>query len=79
MGRCGSTLLCQIFYRLPKTFVLSDAFAGGILIGSYNKGLMSWEDAKKHMRSIVRLQCKPMHKVRLQVVGYEITFVAERV
>jgi len=62
-GRCGSTLLCQIFWRLPQTIVLSDPFPQHFLLRLYHHGLMSKEEVALQIRNTLRLQGKPMLKV----------------
>jgi len=63
-GRSGSTLLCQMFYRLPKTLVLADPFAKNFLNTEYLKGNILRKDADLIGQNMVRLQAKPLHEVK---------------
>jgi len=62
-GRCGSTLLCQMYYKMPGTLVSSDHCACGKVMLLYHEHRISRNVAANLIRDIIRIQCKPLQNV----------------
>jgi hypothetical protein len=59
-ARCGSTLLCQMFQKLPDTRSMSEPWATTLAHAYYVIGKLSHQgdEYEKILKSIIRLQCK---------------------
>jgi len=57
-ARSGSTLLCQIFAKLPKTLVLSDPYVWAYLLRAYRVGEVTRAQTKQLIKSTVPLILK---------------------
>jgi len=64
LGRCGSTLLCQIFNRLPNTLVFSDPFIHSYITTAYHYNKLTYKQCTQLVRSTQRLLLKPKNKVK---------------
>jgi len=62
-ARSGSTLLCQIFHRLPNTAVFSDPCIHYYLNKYYQLKLLNNEECSKLVKSTMRLLLKPKVQV----------------
>ena len=59
IGRCGSTMLCQVFERVPGTLVMSEPDAPLKLCDMQSLNKVSDKDYDNIVRSMVRVLCKP--------------------
>ena len=58
-GRCGSTMLCQVFEKVPGTLVLSEPDAPLKVRDMQTLRKVSDEEYNDIARSTVRVLCKP--------------------
>lgn len=63
-GRCGSTLLCQMFNKLPKTTVMSEPWALLHAREWYHKGSFARNQYEKLVGSLAKLLLKDRTKVQ---------------
>jgi len=68
-ARSGSTLLCQIFWRLPNTQVLADPFIQNYINMLYLQGHISKKEAALMAINATRLQAKPLLQVMRQYIS----------
>jgi len=66
-GRSGSTLLCQMFNKLPNTLVLADTLPYAYVVVAYLSGFILRGEAVALVKNIIRLQGKPLKKVFLKI------------
>ena len=59
IGRCGSTMLCQVFQKVPGTLVLSEPDVPLKACDMQNLRKVSDEEYNNIIRSMVRVLCKP--------------------
>ena len=59
IGRCGSTLLCQVFERVPGTLVLSEPDAPLNVCDMQTLNTVTESEYNNIVRSMVRIICKP--------------------
>ena len=59
IGRCGSTMLCQVFEKVPGTVVLSEPDAPLNLCEMQSLNQVSDKEYNSISRSTVRILCKP--------------------
>jgi hypothetical protein len=57
-GRCGSTLLAQVFEAIPSTIVMSEPDAYFLAFMMHSTGKTTDEEDEMILKSITRLQCK---------------------
>jgi len=57
-GRCGSTLLAQMFEAVPKTLVMSEPDAFTQTGADFSAGKITGNEEEELLRSIFRVQCK---------------------
>ncbi len=62
-ARSGSTLLIQMFNKVPRTVALSEPAALVHAHEWFNRGIISNEEYPKLLRSLIRVQLKPIHNV----------------
>ena len=65
-ARCGSTLLCQIFKRVPNTSVQSEPWALTYIHRMFNEKKISWNEHKALIESFVKLQFKPTRQMKIE-------------
>lgn len=72
-ARCGSTLLCQMFGRLPNTRSMSEPWATVVAHTNYVQGKISHQgDAyEKIIQACIRLQCKPEIKRKIDRIFFK--------
>ena len=58
-ARCGSTLLCQIFKKLPKTVVQSEPWSLLYIHRLYNQREICWAEYQMLIESFIKMQFKP--------------------
>ena len=62
IGRCGSTVLCHVFEKVPGTLVLSEPDAPMNLCQMQSLTHVLDKEYNNIMRSTVRVLCKPYPK-----------------
>lgn len=70
-ARSGSTLLTQMFNRVPRTVAMSEPWALVHIHEWFNRGIISKGEYTKLLRSLLRVQFKPIHNV--SVIIYSIS------
>ena len=70
-GRCGSTLLCQVFGSVPNTLVMAEPDAIWNIHYLKQSGDVEENDFRNILRSTVRVLCKPQ-------VGIQRVFIKPR-
>ena len=61
-ARCGSTLACQMFHKLPKTKSMSEPWIGTNLNTVLISGQLNGHDVNALVKACIYLQCKPSIK-----------------
>ena len=61
-ARCGSTLACQMFHKLPKTKSMSEPWIGTNLNTVLISGQLNCHDVNALVKACIYLQCKPSIK-----------------
>ena len=65
-ARCGSTLICQIFKRVPNTLVQSEPWALTYIHRLYNEKQIGWKEHLALIESFVKLQFKPTKSTKTE-------------
>ncbi len=63
-GRCGSTLLCQMFGKLPDTVVMSEPWAMNYVHKLYNSKALQWNVYLDMIQALIRLEFKRTEATR---------------
>ena len=58
-GRCGSTILCQMFENIPGTMALAEPDAPQNVIYLRKKNIITQSEYENLLRSTIRVLCKP--------------------
>lgn len=74
-ARCGSTLMCQIFSRLPDTRVMSEPLSFLEPYNMYNKGMISRETFEKLVQSVAHIQFKREKKHDYNMVVMKVPYL----
>ena len=71
--RCGSTLFCQMFDKIPETRSMSEPWATVVAHVNYNGGLISHQgtDYEEIIKACIRIQCKPEKKSYIKRIFYK--------
>jgi len=72
--RSGSTLLCQMFGKLPNTIAYSEPYMFKYLLYFRSKGLMSKEKAEKLALDYIKLLCKKRLKQDDETIFFKASF-----
>ena len=64
-ARCGSTLICQLFNRVPNTLVQSEPWALTYIHRLYNEKQIGWKEHLALIESFVKLQFKPIQSKKI--------------
>ena len=72
-ARCGSTLLSQVFNRVPKVKVLVEPFVTADIQRHYINNRWSTAETNKIIQSSVRLLLKPIHKSKVDFMVWKVT------
>jgi hypothetical protein len=72
-ARCGSTLLCQMFSRIPRMRVLSEPWAAWTIHEEAAKGNISMLEYKALLQSTFRLHCKVEPGARVKWIVFKAT------
>ena len=57
-ARCGSTLLCQMFSKIPNTRVMSEPWALAHLHSMFQRDKIGTEENRRLIRAVIRVQLK---------------------
>ena len=68
IGRCGSTMLCQVFEKVPGNLVLSEPDAPLKVCDMQSLDKVSVKEYNNIIRSMVRVLCKPYPKAERIII-----------
>ena len=72
-ARCGSTLLSQVFNKVPGTQVFIEPFVTMDIQRHYAKNRWTQEETDECVRNAVRLLMKPIHNKKVDFIVWKVT------
>lgn len=67
MGRCGSTMICQMLEQVPGLRVMSEPWCLIYALHLFNTGELTTEEYHRIIQSCIKLQCKLEHPEASQI------------
>merc|ERR1719186_988681 len=74
MGRCGSTLICQMLSRVPRIRVMSEPWPLYCLQDRYRRGQFTQHGYKRLIVSLIRMQCKKETDEQIDLILLKLPF-----
>ena len=78
-ARCGSTLACQMFYKLPKTKSMSEPWIGTNLNTVLISGQLNCHDVNALVKACIYLQCKQSIKEPFERIIFKPSLTASAI
>ena len=72
-ARCGSTLFCQMFDKIPNTRSMSEPWATVVAHVNYNGGLITHQgdDYENIIKACIKIQCKDENESKIKRIFYK--------